>query len=70
MTVHRKWDKLTINAPILGILPVKDCRWLVTGVECMSVEGLMRIGLTTLRSYETRPKEKQKTGHNGPALAC
>jgi len=27
-------------------------------------------GLNPLRNYETRPEEKQKTGHNGPALAC
>jgi len=70
MTVHRKWDKLTINARALGTLRVKDWYWLVTGEKCKRVKGLERMGLTLLRSYETRPEEKQKTGHNGPALAC
>jgi len=48
MTVHRKWDKLTINRPPLGTSPVKHWCWLVTGEKCKRVEGLERIGLTLL----------------------
>ena len=56
MTVHRKWDKLTINARALGILRVKDCRWLVTGDKCMRVEGWGRIGLTLYQFHKQSKK--------------
>jgi len=58
MTVHRKWDKLTINARALGILPVKDCSWLGTGEKCKRVEGWERIGLTL---YVTTKQDQKKS---------
>jgi len=58
MTVHRKWDKLTINARALGILRVKHWCWLVTGDKFKRVEGLERMGLTL---YVTTKQDQKKS---------
>jgi len=56
MTVHRKWDKLTINARALGILRVKHWCWLVTGDKFKRVEGLEQMGLTLYQFHKQSKK--------------
>jgi len=69
MTVHRKWDKLTINAPPLGRPRVKDCRWLGTGDGCKRVEGWERIGLTLyVATKQDQKKSKRPATMGRPSL--